>query len=273
MFVFIPQGGLCNRMRSIDSAINLSIKAGVELSVQWHKDPGLNCAFERLFEIPSSIKKIQTIDYTGNFSQLRKTISKRINRLRFDVCMYERDLAGFLKNDGDLVELVQAGSTCIASCLRFFSLDEYFKYFKPVRELQNIIDENIKNAGDYVGVHVRRADHRVAIERSPLDLFVAAMRYEIQEDQDVKFFLSTDCDETENYLRSLFPDRLIAHKKTSFDRSREAAILDAVIDLYCLGSAKKIIGSYSSSFSETAAELNNIGLQLIDSKDMLKNNG
>jgi hypothetical protein len=269
MFLIMPQGGLCNRMRSIDAAMHLSIKTGVELTVQWHKDPGLNCAFESLFEIPSVIKKIQTIDYTGHFSQLRKTLSKRMNRLRYDVCMYERDLAKFLINNGDLVELMQRGNTCIASCMRFFPSDKHFDLFKPVEQLQKIIDENIGNAGDYVGVHVRRADHLVAIERSPINLFVTAMQHEIQKDQDVKFFLSTDCDETEAYLHDLFPRRLVTHKKTSFDRSQESAILDAVIDLYCLGSAKKIIGSYSSSFSETAAELNNVKLEFIDSKTML----
>ncbi len=59
MFVFIPQGGLCNRMRSLDAAMAVSKVAGVKLSVEWYLDPNLmSDRFENLFEMPPEISKI-----------------------------------------------------------------------------------------------------------------------------------------------------------------------------------------------------------------------
>ncbi|NOY66523.1 MAG: hypothetical protein GXP13_03825 [Gammaproteobacteria bacterium] len=269
MFLFIPQGGLCNRMRSIEAAIELSLQAGVSLTIQWHMDPGLNCEFEKLFEVPAVIDEINTINYTGGTAQLRKTISKRLNRIRYDKCFYERDLAALTGGDMDLVSFVRSGSVCIASCMEFYPVRNYFSSFQPVSRLQDIITTSVENMGEYVGVHIRRADHGVAIERSPVELFIAAMDLEVARDPNIRFFLATDCKDTEDRLKLVFSKRIFTHKKSSLDRGDGLAIEDAVIDLYCLASASKIIGSYSSSFSETAAQIKNIKINIIDVGDKM----
>ena len=48
--LFVPVGGLGNRMRSIASAVSLTRKAGVELEIIWFCDWALNACFCKLFK-------------------------------------------------------------------------------------------------------------------------------------------------------------------------------------------------------------------------------
>ncbi|MEM9423654.1 MAG: hypothetical protein AAF975_02555, partial [Spirochaetota bacterium] len=100
---------------------------------------------------------------------------------------------------------------------------------------------------------------------STIEKFIACMRSEIDKDSSVKFFLATDDLSVEIKLRQIFPGRIVSYPKKNFDRNNPIAIQDAVIDLYCLSNCRKLIGSYSSSFSEIASEIN--GIELIVAKE------
>ena len=52
MIYLKPMGGLCNRMRSIDSMISICKNYQMDLTVFWVKDFSLNCSFNDLFETP-----------------------------------------------------------------------------------------------------------------------------------------------------------------------------------------------------------------------------
>lgn len=45
-----PIGGLCNRMRTIASAVKLAKKLDSKIKVLWIRDPALNASFNSLFE-------------------------------------------------------------------------------------------------------------------------------------------------------------------------------------------------------------------------------
>jgi hypothetical protein len=51
--------------------------------------------------------------------------------------------------------------------------------------------------------------------------------------------------------------------KRCWIRNLQKGIQDAVVDMYCLAGCQKIIGSYFSSFSEVAAQINGIELNQI----------
>ncbi len=51
---------------------------------------------------------------------------------------------------------------------------------------------------------------------------------------------------------------MFEYAKPSVARDDPAAMEDAVVDLYALSRCRKIIGSYWSSFTDTAAELGSI---------------
>ncbi len=268
MFVIIPQGALCNRMRSLDSAMAVSSAAGTDLTVDWYIDPNLMGArFEHLFEVPPEISKIITRNYMVRFGKIQKSIQKRLNQIKFKYCLYERDLGSFLKRGGNLVELAETGSLCIASCMHFHKSEPLFRRFKPVVEIRDEVDRIIEGGNRVIGVHIRRGDNIVAKEKSPLKLFESAMNKEIETQSDVTFFLATDCVETENHFRQVYGDRLIIHDKSSLDRNNEIAIKDALIDLYCLSKTNKIIGSAGSSFSNVSAQIEGINLVVMDKND------
>ena len=50
MIIIQPIGGLCNRMRAINSARVLAKKRGETLKVIWNVNPELGCPFEELFQ-------------------------------------------------------------------------------------------------------------------------------------------------------------------------------------------------------------------------------
>jgi len=90
------------------------------------------------------------------------------------------------------------------------------------------------------------------------------MKQEILVDSETTFYLATDCKETKMTLQRLFQDRIISRKR-DLARGSRAGGRDAVIDLYSLSYTNKLLGSYWSSFSDTAAELR--GIKKIICKD------
>lgn len=56
-----PMGGLCNRMRAIDSMIDLSTKFQLNLIVLWTQDATLNCQFQQLFLMEPFLNEQVTI--------------------------------------------------------------------------------------------------------------------------------------------------------------------------------------------------------------------
>ena len=276
MFVFIPQGGLCNRMRSLDSAMSVSSAAGAELVVEWYIDPNLMSEqFENLFEMPDEISKITTKHYTGRLGKHQKSIQRRLNKIKYKHCLYERDLSAFLKNGGDLIELARSGSLCIASCMHFYKDEPLFRRFTPIPEIRNEVERIMGGRSTVVGLHIRTDDQERAIHRGTieLELFENAMKKEIDLQSNVRFFLGTDSVKTEEYLKQKYGERIIVHNKSSLDRDSAIAMKDATIDLYCLSKASKIIGSLGSSFSDVAAQIKDIDLVMLDNALIRRNIG
>lgn len=265
-YKLIPQGGLCNRMRTLDAALALAADTGRELVVQWDLDPGLNCRFEDLFEVPPGIAEIDTRDFTGRFSKQRKTLAKRLNRLRYDRCLYERDLARYTQNHA-LTDLSSEGSILIASCQRFYDRPPYYTTLRPTAANRARIDALTQRfAPPMLGIHIRRTDHVHAIANSPTELFVTEMKQALAQQPDTHFFVATDCPDTERELAAQFPDRVINHPKSSLDRGDAQAIQDALVDVYGLAACDGLLGSVQSSFSQTAAQIGGIELTIVDAR-------
>ena len=71
-----PMGGLCNRMRTIASAVKLAKKLNCKMKVLWVKDKALNAPFKSLFE-PIPYPVIETSDgsfFHRLFSFVYKTV-------------------------------------------------------------------------------------------------------------------------------------------------------------------------------------------------------
>lgn len=54
-----PIGGLCNRLRAIDSMLWVAEDCGKRLVVIWERNQSLNCSFEDLFVKPASFDLLE----------------------------------------------------------------------------------------------------------------------------------------------------------------------------------------------------------------------
>ena len=117
--------------------------------------------------------------------------------------------------------------------------------------------------GDMVGIHIRRTDHKLAKELSPVELFIQKMDEEINENNAIKFFISTDDKEVETELIKKYGDRIVTQRDKAWGRVSKEEMISGIIDCLCLSKCKKIYGSLSSQFSGFAAEYGNIPIEII----------
>lgn len=122
----------------------------------------------------------------------------------------------------------------------------------------------IKGEGMWVGVHIRRTDHKLATEHSTLDLFIEKMKEMERTYSSVRFWLATDDREVERCIRKTFKDNVYALRGKQWGRGTKEAMECAVIDCLCLSKCNIILGSFGSSYSGFAACFGNKELIIID---------
>lgn len=253
MVIIQPSGGLCNRMRVINSSLELAKRKNTKLLVLWYCADELNAPFESLFE---PVKEFQVINFSS-LKDLRKLWYQLTARTKINNADIENNKTDGVLNQ-DFFDSIKLPAY-IFTWEHFYQADEYFKLFKPTAELQKRIDEVIKHfTSDMVSVHIRRTDQVTSIAYSKTENFIDLMNREIAANPDVKFFLATDDKDEEALLRKTFPGRIVSNENRTLRRDSLDGMYDALLDLYCLAACKKIIGSYYSSFTDTAAALGNI---------------
>lgn len=270
MIVLKPTGGLCNRLRAIDSGVLLSEKINKPLRVLWMLSPDLNCSYNSLFESP---KKFTVV----NVKAAQRSSFKLVNKVKF---LYDYGMArvkyqhvifqtqmGHLREQGyDFTQLSKYRSVYITCCNRFYRTERKFQPLEPIPIIRSAVEAIAKKYSPHtVGVHIRRTDHHAINPHSSIQGFIDAMNVEIEQNPDTKFYLATDSAEVMSQLTQFFEDRIIWRSK-DYGRNTQSGIQDALIDLLCLSRASKIIGSRFSSFSGTAAQLNDIPAVYITSE-------
>lgn len=266
-----PHSGLANRIRVIISALHFAEEKKQPLTILWNKEKNFYCDFEVLFEMNDRFK-VKNISWVAPGLQrlLSKNLSKIVLIKLFSIDIYI--------SDEDIKQLVWDTGTNDIDCTRFsgneknfyfftcheFYFDKFFlNYLQPVPKIRSLIKDNILHfTPDTIGIHIRRTDHILSIQESPLELFIEAITREILINKDVQFYLATDDFDTESHLLNLFPKKILTYKKV-FRRDIKNGIQDAMIDLYSLAATSKIYGSFYSSFSDIAARIGNISLQII----------
>ncbi len=256
-----PCGGLCNRMRVLVSAINLARDAGAVLRVVWKNDSHLSCRFDELFGMPSGVMSIHHVA-DGFVYRAANYLVCRSFPNRFEQAEVEEMMAG----DGDFLGLVRKGRVFVRTYSNFYRGGD-FSLLQPVFPILDIVKGYGLDRRTTVGVHIRRTDHDISKTYSPTDLFIEAMKKELKGRPETVFFVATDSPDVETALRNSFPGKILLHKKSSLNRSEPIAIKDALVDLYALANCRKLIGSYRSSFTETAAAISKIPLDIICHKE------
>ena len=270
--ILVPVGGLANRMRAVASAVTLTYRVWRKLEVLWFRDWGLNAPFFKVFEEP----ELMNISFSETsckhllmYDRPRRRnfyLPKLFQKLLFEDCLYERDVRALCYKESELEEWAsQSGRLYIATCDQFvnYSTNLLRSLFHPVASVCEEVERRFCHFSKHtVGVHIRRADHTVAIRQSPLDLFFTQLDKESDMYDDLCIYLATDSEEVKQQLRNRYGSRVHTAETVS-DRGSISGIKDAVADMYTLSRTQKIYGSSGSSFSELAAQLGDIPLQIL----------
>lgn len=163
MVIIQPSGGLCNRIRVINSGRELAKRRKEKLVVLWYLCPELNCTFEDLF-LPVTEADIQIINIRS-LKDPRKLWYQLTSGQRFgneDIISHKTD--GVLHEDfyRSLKKQVY-----IFTWEHFYPSHDYSLYV-PAPALQKRIDSFTKEfAPRCVGVHTRARTMLSPWERAP----------------------------------------------------------------------------------------------------------
>ena len=254
----VPLGGLCNRMRAIDSALALAQAQNRRLRIYWMERENLKCPFNSLFEpfTDSNVGVFERKKPPRRFLYIKPLVTRLLkgtNALesRFASPEYERLISTNF-------DALRAHDLDIMTFINFYSNPDPYSSFKPIREILDLIAERTSDFDpNTVGVHIRRTDHVKAIANSPDEAFFHAMDNELHLTPSTRFYLATDSMQVKETFKARYGEKIVA---TEFEANRSSieGIREAVVELYSLSGTKKIIGSQVSSFSTTAAEIGKI---------------
>lgn len=261
MIVLAPRGGLCNRLRTLLSVLGFPLTA--PLRVLWARNAACRARFDELFQpLKGASVCIEDCPWWGTVSRRRSLCIPHVVRRLMGYEQYE-DLSSpalFLS----LLQREPSARLFISSSaeLRHYPREAY-NLLRPIPVIaERIAALQSQFTPHTVGVHIRRTDHRVSIAHSPTTAFVRAMDEEVRRDAAVHFFLATDDDALKQQLLSRYSNRLITQKQTA-PRATLEGMRGAVVDLWCLAATQRILGSYGSSFTDTAAEMGNVPLEVV----------
>ena len=137
------------------------------------------------------------------------------------------------------------------------------KLFVPIRTINDKIEKQCslfeKNT---IGVHIRRTDNIASIEESPLELFYKKLDIDIEIHDNTSIYLATDSEEVKAQMRQRYGRRIICSENEA-SRNSIVGIQEGVVDMYTLARTNKIYGSYGSSFSDMAAQINGRPLEIL----------
>lgn len=270
MLELIPTGGLCNKMRAIDSAVSFCAAYDIPLKVYWIRDEQLiNCRFQDLFQ---PIQNLNLYELDKLPLKLRKGnrsnfyIPSILRKMPWAAKILGRyEIKDFKNKGGDFKQLYDEHQPLIFfSFSRFFPSEKEYEIFKLLPNVRQMIEKETADFDENtIGIHVRRTDHKIAIQNSPLTLFEQKIEAEISKNNKANFYLASDCSATKKHLVNKYGS-IIRTDSEPGDRTTLAGMYRGVTELYTLSKTTKVYGSFGSSYSRIACELT--GIELIHVK-------
>ena len=279
MVYIVPECGLCNRMRVIDSGISLARKRKDRFTIFWKQNSELNAAFDDLFDpIFIDNERVEVINFTNTeynfdiyksyfrgikiFKKPLNIDSNQLSKHRIPD-FYNVAYNDFINKDVTYKEnqsyidafwdIYQSKNLYINTYSRFYgSLFSNYNHFVPNEQINDLLMSILKNFSNYmIGVHIRRSDNNESTQVSTREKFEVELEKKLSANRYSKLFLATDSEEEKIYFVNRFSDRVIT-SDSRFDRNSKLSIQGALIDLLCLSKCNELIGSYYSSFTEVA---------------------
>jgi hypothetical protein len=219
----------------------------------WEKNEELYAPFSALFKPMKGIKVITTTPF------LTKIVYYLFSKVfRFKI-YNKKYILKYFKRTSNINEIFFINTNSIVETDIDFFLPEFkVTDFKLVDNINQTVCDFVfqNNISEAIGIHIRRTDNVVAIRNSPISLFYTEMDNEIRINDKIKFFVASDDDTVVNELKLKYPQRIFTFA-TNKTRNHQDGIEQATAELFILSKSKKIYGTYWSSFSEMAIQLNN----------------
>ncbi|WP_162339434.1 O-fucosyltransferase family protein [Cyclobacterium salsum] len=153
--------------------------------------------------------------------------------------------------------LVITGNQCV-------DYQKGFQVFVPIDQIAakiKVVKETFKD--HMIGMHIRKGDHKKAIQNSPNHLFENKIdEYLETKPKSFGVFLATDDPDTASSFERKYPDIVFTYPKI-FSRNSREGMMDAVVELFLLAGTEKIYGSYWSSFSGVAKRIYGTELEIL----------
>lgn len=272
-----PKSGLGNRMRAISSFIYFKTLIDADLEVVWIPDSGLNIRYQDLFQPNPSFKLLNPDSKYNLFIRSKFLTTHKLKFIPWMVSLYNISLSRLLGFDCLIMDrdikkgidhlkkvcrkknkiLVITGNQCV-------DYQEGFRAFVPIDQIAakiKVVKETFK---DYmIGIHIRKGDHKKAIQNSPNYLFENKIdEYLEKKPKNFGVFLATDDSDTASFFTKKYPEIVFSYPKI-FSRNSREGMMDAVVELFLLAGTKKIYGSYWSSFSGVAKRIYGTELEIL----------
>ncbi|MGL4851359.1 MAG: glycosyl transferase [Phocaeicola sp.] len=271
MITLIPSGGLANRMKAIASGVALASELKQELIIYWFQTWGLQAPFAALFQ-PIRMPLVRfheasNLDYLLRDRPRKKNfyLPALYQRISYDRCLYEQESSKLLDEGFDFKNWAAQKKVFLTTYVAFhpYSSSTMQQLFVPLKEIQTQIEQVNPIAREKViGVHIRRTDHILAIENSPIELFFERIDQEIASEEKLYIYLATDSEEVKQEMKERYGKRILTSPNQA-DRESIEGIKEGVVDLFALGNTKKIYGSFNSTFSAIAAQLGDTVLEIV----------
>lgn len=275
-----PDAGLGNRLYCLYSALYYSQILGRSFDLIWLRENCCNVPYDEIFDRGEYVDKFRVyttyhLGYKNAFAL--KTVLSNIwmaivkKRYAYYNSEETRKIFNEKGEDAFLDLLSKDDRICVKANGRFIDLEHFASVrdiIKPSKQIAEMVDEIMspyisKQEANVVGIHIRRTDNKHSIENSPIEAFWQIMDSEVGANPETIFYVATDDAEVEMELKQKY--NVIAHKTFGDSKSRDSAsgIKDAYVDMLCLSKCSKIYGSYGSSFSEMAALIGDIELEIV----------
>ena len=263
MIISTNKGGLSNRIKSLVSCLRFGSENNMESKVYWEilnsyktHNHLLNCPFSKLFSNNIEINSLQNIDYYNYSSHCLMVFDSDNLPDNFDT--YDKKNAKYTPSD-KRGRNIDFNYTKIPNLVIKKYL-VYFKLLKPIKEIQNNIDEFSKKFNsNTISVHIRSWSGPNENSRNKTLFKNGVKRFEnkMNEYKECTFFLATDSQDVKDYFKnkSNLKDRILCYpRKTNLKNSREneLGVQEDLVELYLLSKNKVIIGSHNSTYTEVA---------------------
>ncbi|MDE6272023.1 MAG: hypothetical protein K2M31_03345 [Muribaculaceae bacterium] len=274
-------GGLANRMRAVAAGVALAEDAGAELRVLWSVCDELMGEFGDLFEappvrsLPFEVRSLRGA--WGRFSVLppgkrNLFLPALLQAPKYGVRVYDNvNSEWYGEHPKELLRKVKDAGEGMGRNVLIFSGQSFYpfpeelyrnlfrfsaKVERRARELQGDMQHF-----DY-GMHIRQTDNHLSIANSPIEVFERKIEDLLTENPKVRIFLATDSQEVKTRFGIKFGDA-IRYNRRPAERSTPEGMLDAAAEMLILSRSKGIFGSYWSSYSEAAAIIGGVPLEIL----------